>query len=432
MEWFWPEGFYTLLMIGVFAFGAFALKLPIAIAIALAAVSGAVAGGEGFPLRHLVEGCFGYLDTILIIAAAMIFMKTVENIGLLEAVAAWVIRKFRRIPFLLSLGIMLLIMIPGMITGSSTAAVLTTGALVAPVLLKLGVQIHKTAAVIAMGAIYGMIAPPISLPAMIIGGGIDMPYVGFGLPLLICTVPLAIITALLLIYPSLRKKVEDEAALEAELVRMERTPLSLRLFLPVLLLVVLLGGERLFPQFWPSLGMPLGFLLASASAFFAGVAPRVWKPLNTVTDAVNDALPVMGILMGVGMFIQVMTLIGVRGFVVVSALALPAWLLYVGIATSMPLFGAVSSFGSASVLGVPFLLALLGRNEIVVASALSLIAGLGDLMPPTALAGIFAAQVVGEKNYFKVLKYCWFPGVLTALWGIAVILGAKFIAGVLY
>jgi hypothetical protein len=267
---------------------------------------------------------------------------------------------------------------------------------------------------------------------MIIGGGIDMPYVGFGLPLLICTVPLAVVTALMLIYPSLRKKVEDEAALEEELLRMERTPLSLLLFLPVLVLVVLLGGERLFPQFWPSLGMPLGFLLASASAFLTGIPPQNWKPLATVTDAVNDALPVMGILMGVGMFIQVMTLTGVRGFVVVSALALPAWLLYVGIATSMPLFGAVSSFGSASVLGVPFLLALLGRNEIIVASALSLIAGLGDLMPPTALAGIFAAQVVGEKNYFKVLKFCWFPGVLTALWGIAVILGSKYIAGVLY
>ena len=68
--------------------------------------------------------------------------------------------------------------IPGMITGSSTAAVLTTGALVAPVLLKLGVQLQKTAAVIAMGAIYGMIAPPISLPAMIIGGGSTCPTWG--------------------------------------------------------------------------------------------------------------------------------------------------------------------------------------------------------------------------------------------------------------
>jgi len=425
MEWFWPEGFYALVMISSFAIGAFALKLPIAVAMGLAAVLGGLVAGEGLPLRHLVEGTFGYIDTILIISTAMIFMKVIERIGLLEAMAAWVIRRFRDKPLILSLGLMFMIMVPGMITGSSTAAVLTTGALVAPVLLKLGVQIHKTAAAIAMGAIYGMIAPPINLPAMIIGGGIDMPYVGFGVPLLLCTVPLAIVSALLLIYPSLKSKDSDEAALEEELKRMESTPITIRLFIPVLVLIFLFGGS----SFLPPLGMPLMFLLASLSAFLTG---RKWNPLETITDAIDNALPVMGILMGVGMFIQIMTLTGVRGFVVVSALALPAWLLYVGIATSMPLFGAVSAFGSASVLGVPFLLALLGKNEILVGSALSLIAGLGDLMPPTALAGIFAAQVVGEKNYFKVLKYCIFPAVLTALWGIAIIMGSSMIAGVLY
>ncbi len=429
MEWFWPEGFLTLLMVGGFALGAFALKLPIAVAMSGAAIAGAVAAGFGLPLRHLVEGMFGYLDTILIIASAMIFMKSVERIGLLEGMAAWLIRKFRNAPISLSFGIMLLIMFPGMITGSSTAAVLTSGALVAPVLVRLGVPALQTAAAIAMGAIYGMIAPPINLPAMIIGGGIDMPYVGFGLPLLVCTVPLAIVTALLLLTPHLRKGAGDEEALQAELLRMERNPMSFRLFLPLLVLVVLMGGERLFPRVWPGLGMPLDFLLAAASGLLSGVR---WNPLETATDAIRDALPVMGILMGVGMFIQVMTLTGVRGFVVVSALAIPAWLLYLSIATSLPLFGAVSAFGSASVLGVPFLLALLGRNEIIVASALSLICGLGDLMPPTALAGIFAAQVVGEKNYFKVLKYCLVPGILTAAWGIAVIYGAKALAGILY
>jgi len=429
MDWFWPEGFYTLVMVGVFVLGAFALKLPIAVAMSLAAVSGAVVAGDGIPLRHLVEGTFGYLDTILIIASAMIFMKTVERIGLLEAVAARMIRRFRSFPLLLSLGILLLIMVPGMITGSSTAAVLTTGALVAPVLIRLGVPVLKTAAAIAMGAIYGMIAPPINLPAMIIGGGIDMPYVGFALPLLLCTLPLAVVTALLLVYPDLRRFKGDEAALEEQLREMERTPLTPRLFLPILVLVVLLGGETFLPGVWPALGMPLDFLLAALSAFLTG---RRWNLLETATSAVEDTLPVMGILMGVGMFIQVMTLIGVRGFVVVSALALPAWLLYVGIATSLPLFGAVSAFGAASVLGVPFVLALLGKNEIIVASALSLIAGLGDLMPPTALAGIFAAQVVGEKNYFRVLKHCVIPAVLTAAWGIAIILGASFVAGVLY
>jgi len=67
-----------------------------------------------------------------------------------------------------------------------------------------------------------------------------------------------------------------------------------------------------------------------------------------------------------------------------------------------------------------------------VASALSLIAGLGDLMPPTALAGIFAAQVVGETNYFRVLRFCVVPGILTAAWGVAIIAGAKALAAVLY
>jgi hypothetical protein len=418
MEWFWPEGFYTIAMVGVFAIASFAFKQPIAVALAIAAIVGALVSGNGVPIDHLIEGSFGYLDTILIIFCAMIFMKTVQHIGLMESVAAWMIRKFRVLPFRLTMGITGLLMLPGMITGSSSAAV-------TPTLLKLGVPPVRAAAAIALAAIYGMTAPPINIPAMIIGGGIDMPYVGFGLPLLICTVPLAIFTGMLLIHPHLKAHAaagpaDDE--LEEELTRMARVPLSPRLMLPFFVLVVLLGGERIFPQYMPSLGMPLAFLLAAASGLLVG---RKWNPLEAATEAIQQALPVAGILVGVGMFIQIMTLTGVRGFFVVSALALPAWLLYVGIATSLPLFGAVSAYGSATVLGVPFLLALLGRDEIVVGAALSLIAGLGDLMPPTALAGLFAAQVVGVKNYFAVLKVCLLPAVVTAVWGIMIILGAN-------
>ena len=429
MEWFWPEGFYALAMIVAFAFGAFALKLPIAIAMSASAVVGALLGGFGFPLRHLVEGMFGYIDTILIIATAMIFMNVVQSIGLMEAVAAWIIRKFRKSPLLLSIGVMFLVMLPGMLTGSSTAGVLTTGALVSPVLMKLGVSRTKTAAFIAMGALLGMIAPPINIPVMIIGGGIDMPYVGFAIPLLIATVPIALFVIAIYLIPSLRSaKSVDESDLEAELVRMERVPLTPRLFLPFLVLIVLMAGEQFFPGKFPSLGMPLQFLLAAASAFLTG---RRWNVLESATEAVRDAIPVLGILMGVGMFIQIMTLTGVRGFVVVSALAIPAWLLYVSIGVSLPAFGAISSFGAASVLGVPFILALLSKDQIVVASGLSLIAALGDLVPPTALAGIFAAQVVGEKNYFSVLKLCVVPAVAIAVWGICMIVWANPIAALL-
>jgi TRAP-type C4-dicarboxylate transport system permease large subunit len=425
MEWFWPEGIYTLVMVGVFAVASFAFKQPIAVALAIAAITGALVSGNGVPVDLLIQGSFGYLDTILIILCAMVFMKTVQHIGLMESAAAWMIRKFRVLPFRLTMGIIGLLMLPGMITGSSSAAVLTAGAIVTPTLLRLGVPPVKAAAAIALAAIYGMTAPPINIPAMIIGGGIDMPYVGFALPLLIATVPLAIFVGMLLIFPYLKAHAaagpaDDE--LEGELARMSKVPLTPRLMLPFFVLAVLLGGERLFPQFFPSLGMPLAFLIAAASGLLAS---RNWNPLEAATEAIQGGLPVAGILVGVGMFIEIMTLTGVRGFFVVSALALPAWLLYVGIATSLPLFGAVSAYGSATVLGVPFLLALLGKNEIVVGSALSLIAGLGDLMPPTALAGLFAAQVVGVDNYFKVLKVCLLPAAVTAVWGILIILGAN-------
>jgi TRAP-type C4-dicarboxylate transport system permease large subunit len=428
MEWFWPEGFYALAMLAAFALGVFALKLPVAIAMSASAAIGAALAGFGLPLRHLVEGMFGYIDTILIIATAMIFMNTVQSIGLMEAVAAWIIRRFRKAPFFLACGLMFLVMLPGMLTGSSTACCLTTGALVAPVLMKLGVPSERTAAFIALGAILGMIAPPINIPVMIIGGGIDMPYVGFALPLLAATVPLAFLVAAVQALPYLRKDNVEEAELERELRRMEEVPLTARLFLPFVVLVVLMTGEQTLPGVFPSLGMPLQFLLASASAFLTG---RKWNVFDSATNAVNDAIPVLGILMGVGMFVQVMTLTGVRGFIVVSALAIPSWLLYVSIATTIPAFGAISSFGAASVLGVPFILALLSRDQIIVAAGLALISGLGDLVPPTALAGIFAAQVTGEKDYFVVLKRCVFPSVAIALWGIALILLANPLASIL-
>ena len=300
------------------------------------AVLGAILAGEGIPVRHLVEGMFGYIDTILIIATAMIFMKTVQAVGLMESIAAWGIRRFRNRPILLSIGVTLLIMFPGMLTGSSTACCLTTGALVAPVLMHLGVSRVKTGALIAVAALLGMIAPPINIPVMIIGGGIDMPYVGFAVPLLAATMPLAVFAALLLAWPSLRRKEgQDDAALEKELARMSAVPLTWRLCVPFIVLIVLMAGEQFLPQYFPFLGMPLQFLIASGSAAFTG---RRWNVWASAVEAIDDALPVLGILMGVGMFIQVMTLNGVRGFVVISALSIPEWALYLSIAISLPAF----------------------------------------------------------------------------------------------
>lgn len=408
-----------LAMVGVFAAGCFAVKLPVSLSMLLAACAGLLVSGNGLPIRHLVEGTFGYVDTILVIATAMIFMRTVQESGALEALNAVILRRFRTVPALLLPLLMLVAMFPGMITGSSSASVLTAGAVVAPVLILLGLPVPVTGAFIAMAGILGMIAPPVNIPAMIIGGGIDMPYVGFEVPLALLTFPLAVLFSLWLGLPHIKIVEWDVLASKLDLETYRKY--GLRLFLPILVVAVLMVLGKTVPNIF-GMGLPIVFLIGAALGLAVG---KRFNILAAAKAAVNDALPVLGILAGVGMFIQVMTLTGVRGFVVVSALSVPPALLYAAIAVSIPLFGAVSSFGASSVLGVPFLLALLGRDQIVTAAALSLIASLGDFMPPTALSAIFAAQVVGEPKYSRVLVKLIVPSLVIIGWALAFIVMSK-------
>lgn len=425
MSQYIPEMLPFIAMVAVFVIGAFAFKLPISVSLVAAAIAGAVVGGQGFPLRHFVEGTLGFLDVLLIIATAMIFMRMIQSSGLLDTLAHHLVVALENRPISLLVLMMLFAMSGGMITGSSTAAVLTTGAIVAPVFMSIGISRNKTGAIIAMAGILGMIAPPVNIPVMIIGGGVDMPYIGFALPLLLLTIPLAVIIVLFLGLRSAQATRVDRSTLPPS----HHHKYGWRLYSPLVLLVVLIVAERAFPHHFPPLGMPLVFALCSLIAPFTG--PKM-NPLSVARDAVKAALPVMAILAGVGIFLQIMALTGGRGFVVSMLIGLPLALLYLSIGLSMPLFGAVSAYGSASILGVAFVLALLGTNEIIVASALSLLAGMGDLMPPTALAGLFAAKVVKQENYAKLLKHCLLPALFVIGGSIGYIATADFWGQVLF
>jgi TRAP-type C4-dicarboxylate transport system permease large subunit len=417
-----PEYAIFLLMVALFALLAMGFKLPIGVSLAFSAVAGAFMGGEGLALRHLIEGSFGYFDTILIIVTAMIFMKVLQASGILDTITAILLRTFYRRKVTLLFTVMLIVMFPGMITGSSTAAVLSTGALVAPVLIKLGLSKVKTAALIAMGGILGMLAPPVNILVMIMGGGVDMPYIGLTIPLLIIVIPLAIFISLWIGYKDIQ--ILDTERMEEILPESHTKTYGLRLYLPLIVVILMLSGQGFTSSFMPDIGIPAIFLLGSLVGIFCA---RPFNFFRVTQDAIKESMPILCILAGVGMFIQIMTLTGGRGWTVMSFLSLPAVLLYLGISISMPLFGAVSAYGSASILGVPFILALIEKNAIITSAALSAIAGLGDLMPPTALAGIFAAQVVGEKNYFKVLRYCLVPALFELAMGIGVLLLAPLI-----
>jgi hypothetical protein len=194
-----------------------------------------------------------------------------------------------------------------------------------------------------------------------------------------------------------------------------------RALAPAVVAAALMTAPRLWPLAIPDPGLPVVFLASAAVAVLC--SPR-FPIARTLTVAMDEALPVLGILIGVGAFIQVMTLTGGRGWLVAQMLGAPSWALVVAAAVSLPLFGAISAFGSASVLGVPFLLAFLGRNEVVTTAALSLLASLGDLMLPAAIAATLAARVAGVDDRRLVLRLCVVPALLAIATAVAALLFA--------
>ncbi len=413
-----------LVMLGTFAAGVFWLKVPAGLSLMLASVTGALAAGEGIPVRHLVEGGFGFLEAILIIATAMIFMKVMDATGALGTINYHLIKTLYRWPTLLLIVMTVFIMFPGMLTGLSSACILTTGALVAPGLLAMGMPRLAAGSLIAMAAVFGEVAPPICIPVMIIGGGVDMPYIGFARPLFLASFPLAIATAVFFRFRYLADfKIEDVLPKLSAPVFDKH---GFKLFLPLAFVVGYLVLEQVFPENIPHLGVPLIFMIGAVVGLATGDR---FNWLTVSRKALRDAMPVMAILVGVGMFLQILTLTGVRGFLAVNALQLPEGMKYVA-ALIMPFFG--SAYASASVIGVPLVYVFIGRSEIVVTAALALMAALGDLMPPPSLLCAYASQIVGVDNHFSILRKSILPIAAALAVGFVIIVYADKIAQVIF
>jgi TRAP-type C4-dicarboxylate transport system permease large subunit len=370
---------------------------------------------------------FSYLDVSLVILTAMVFMKVIEANGLLAELTQSLIALLGRSRLLLLVALTIVIMFPGMITGSCTASVLGTGAIVAPVLMRMGLPRVTTGAVISSAAVYGMIAPPVNVPVMIIGGGIDMPYVGFGLILTVLTVVPAILTTIWLAWREIdRDKLREVVAASRADLRGSafRGGRRLLLYLPLGAVIVLMVGPKSFPQWFPDPRLPLTFLVGSLLGTFTG---RRVQLLSAARGGVSEILPVVGILVGVGMLIEMLTLTGLRGGIVVGSLAIPSVFLFASIAVILPLFGGISVYGGASVLGVPFALALLGRNQVIVLSALSLIGAMGSYIPPVAFTPVVTAGLLGEQ-YLPIVRRCLGPAVAAVILGTIILIYANPVA----
>ncbi len=399
------------------------LKISTELALFAAALAGALAGGEGIPARHIVEGAFTYFDIVLIFVTATLFMNLLKESGGVAFVVRAILRRFhlRKGPLFVLLAFLLLV--PGALTGAGSVTVLIMGGMVATVLETMAIPRAKVAATIFLIAGLSAAAPPVSLWAMLTAAGVNMPYIGFFLPLLVPCVLLALLTIFILGAGS--RPVDLEKALK-EIPEPPSRMNWLRILLPFLAFFLLIVAGRLLPFSFPILGLPLMFAAAAALALL--LSPSRLDFLRISRDTVHQLLPLIGTLTCVGILVQIMTLTGVRGLIAITTVTLPVMAVILTFSVSLPVSEAVLMWGAAPVLGVPLVLLFntIGLNPVVALAGMSVIWPLGDAIPPTAIIGRLTTSTVGvEEPYSKFLKYCLVPAAIIAVVGTLMVLFSK-------
>lgn len=403
-------------------------KYELSIALIACAIAGALAGGSGFPIRHLVEGEFGYFNVVLVILTGSMFLRVMQENGILQGITRSLARRLSDHPFCLLLLSMVLLFLPGTVTGLGVPAILSTGVLVIPILKKMGMEESTLTAFIAIEACFGTVTGPVNIPVMIIANAINMPYEGFSKVLPLMTISLGLITMLILGLKTALKA--DTQAVKDEFILQQGELNSFRSYIPILVVIALFVIPGFFPLTIPALSTPIVFILGTLAAILCGKKIRV---LDVLADSVNGPiLSVAALLIAVGVVVQVSTLTGVKGLIVVESLSLNKTLIFLALAVVLPVFGGVvTMLGAAAILGVPLVLALLGHNVIIVTAAVSLICALSQVIPPTAIVGLLAGEVVGVKGYAQILKKLFLPCAIAIAFAVMMIIFAEPLAKIL-
>lgn len=414
-------------MVVVFILALQKFKMSPELSMIISAFVGGLVAGFGIPLRHIAEGTFAYFDIIFTIVAATIFMNILEESKAVSYVVKSIVVKFYKQRLVLLILLMLVLLLPGALTGAGSASVLISGGIVAMVLSSMGIPSVNVAAIVFLGAALSVVAPPVNIYAMIICGGVNMPYIGFFIPLLIPVFVLAIFTVIFLGWKG------EPLELNAILDKLPLVPPKMsgfKVYLPFLVLLLLMLATRLLPWSFPILGLPLIFLISAAVALLT-----TWysgEKINIILISkrtLKQLFPLIATLTAVGIFVQILTLTGVRGLLVITVLSLPILLVYIGLAFALPIGESILLFGIAAVLGVPliFLFNSLRLDPILATVGICLICPLGDALPPTRIIGRLTLETVGYKDaYSSFLKKCMVPWIIITLAGIGLIVFANY------
>ncbi len=402
-------------------------KLSIELSMLSAAVGGGIAGAFvstppiGQLARHLVEGAFTYLDVILVFSTATIFMAIVRESGGVNYVVRGTIKYFYNLRIIALVLLMIIVLIPGALTGAGSVSLLVVGAPVALALGYLGIAKKRVAAILFIVAGLSAAAPPVNIWAMILSAGTAIPYVGFELPL---GIPVLLLGTFTVLFLGWRR--ESKMDLEEVLKEMPEVPAGMswwRVLLPFLVFFGLVMASRAWPFSTPILGLPLEFAIAASVALL--VSPKRIKILELSRDTMKRLLPLLATMVVVGMLQQIMTATGVRGLLSFVVISTPLILLFILLAVIIPVSEGVLTYGAAAIIGIPLIWFLdsIGLHATVAIAGLSLLWPLGDGLPPTALIGRLSVMVSEYKDsYWTFLKATWVPWVIITIVGILMVI----------
>ncbi len=402
-------------------------KLSVELCMLASAVAGGLAGAciqtppIGELARHLVEGTLTYLDVMLVFVAATIFITIIAEAGGVNYIVRGIIRAFygRRVIALLLL--MILILIPGALTGAGSVSILTVGAPSALALGYLGISKKRVAAILFIIAGLSAAAPPVNIWAMIVCAGTAIPYVGFEFTLGIPVLLLGTGTMLALGWQSGHRMSRDDVlrAMPAVSDAMRWW----RVLFPFLVFFGLVIVSRLLPFSTPVLGLPLQFGIAALVALL--LSPKRINILALSRDTVRVLLPLLATMAIVGSLQQIMTATGVRGLVSYAVISTPLVLLYPLLVVLIPVSEGVLTYGAAAIIGIPLVWFMdsIGMHATVVIAGLSLLWPLGDGLPPTALIGRLTVMVSDYRaSYWSFLRETWLPWLAITAAGILMII----------
>ena len=376
----------------------------------LAAVAGSLVAGMGIRFREIVEGPFGFLDSMLCVCAASVLVMLLDRCGAFAFLADRICTI--KNSTLRAFAVLLFIAFPAMLTGFAGSSLLTTGRIVKE--RAEGTDKKKMHLTVCVGAFIGVVLPPNCIPAMIAANGagsvLPTPYAGFFLPLLLIGLPAFIAYALVN-----RKALASVSSAEKE---------EVKGIVPVLVVLGLTMAAVIMDGVFASVlflgGNTLVFFVASVLILIiwrgAGSA-RV--AFDAVSDGVMKAVVPMAVVFALGSFIEVSSMTGVRGLF--SYVILP----YSTTAVMLVLMAAALIIGFFLALPIPAFLITYAVFPIGWLANSVIVAGCSTVLAVVALVtcrgGIADCGKDGTRS-LDVLKEAWLPVVLVLVVGVVFVI----------